>query len=140
MLGLRLRSIAYLKVWAVTGSLEGGEKRKPFRIVNVYVLPSVGPCRQRLGDLGLELGAGRAGLVRVVEELRAGGVRGAATNREYASAGSMESTSSPWTEPHDAARACAQLGSRSACWSTVTQTRPPATTTPCGLPPTSIVS
>ena len=29
ILGLRLRSIAYLNVWAVTGSFEGGEKRKP---------------------------------------------------------------------------------------------------------------
>lgn len=40
ILGLRLRSIAYLNVCAVTGSFEGGEKRNPLRIVNVYVLPS----------------------------------------------------------------------------------------------------
>ena len=30
----------YLKVCAVTGSFDGGEKRKPLRIVNVYVFPS----------------------------------------------------------------------------------------------------
>ena len=35
MIGLRVRSIAYLNVFAVTGSPEGGEKRNPFRIVNV---------------------------------------------------------------------------------------------------------
>ena len=35
ILGLRLRSIAYLNVCAVTGSFEGGEKRKPLRMVNV---------------------------------------------------------------------------------------------------------
>ncbi len=35
MTGLRVRSIVYLNVCAVTGSLEGGEKRNPFRIVNV---------------------------------------------------------------------------------------------------------
>jgi hypothetical protein len=30
-----VRSIASLNVWAVTGSPDGGEKRKPLRIVNV---------------------------------------------------------------------------------------------------------
>jgi hypothetical protein len=35
MVGLKVRSIAYLNVCAVTASLEGGEKRNPFRIVNV---------------------------------------------------------------------------------------------------------
>src|SRR5712691_1528792 len=40
ILGLRLRSIEYLNVCAVTGSFEGGEKRNPLRILNVYVLPS----------------------------------------------------------------------------------------------------
>jgi len=38
--GFRVRAIVYLNVCAVTGSFEGGEKRKPRRIVNVYVLPS----------------------------------------------------------------------------------------------------
>lgn len=38
--GFRVRSIVSLKVCAVTGAFEGGEKRKPFRIVNVYVFPS----------------------------------------------------------------------------------------------------
>jgi hypothetical protein len=33
--GLRERSIVSLNVWAVTGSLDGGEKRKPLPIVNV---------------------------------------------------------------------------------------------------------
>ena len=33
--GLSARSIANLKVWAVTGAFDGGEKRKPGRIVNV---------------------------------------------------------------------------------------------------------
>ena len=40
MTGLRVRSIACLNVCAVTGSPEGGEKRNPFRIVNMYVFPS----------------------------------------------------------------------------------------------------
>src|SRR5512133_2390735 len=38
--GLRLRSSVYLKVSAVTGAFEGGEKRKPLRILKMYVLPS----------------------------------------------------------------------------------------------------
>ena len=33
--GLSARSIANLKVWAVTGAFDGGEKRKPGLIVNV---------------------------------------------------------------------------------------------------------
>ena len=33
--GLSARSIENLKVWAVTGAFDGGEKRKPGRIVNV---------------------------------------------------------------------------------------------------------
>ena len=33
--GLSVRSIVSLNVCAVTGSFEGGEKRKPGRIVNV---------------------------------------------------------------------------------------------------------
>ena len=33
--GLRVRSIACLNVWAVTRSVDGGENRKPLRIVNV---------------------------------------------------------------------------------------------------------
>ena len=32
--------MAYLNVWAVTVSFDGGENRKPGRIVNVYVLRS----------------------------------------------------------------------------------------------------
>jgi hypothetical protein len=43
--GLSARSIENLNVAAVTGSPEGGEKRKPLRIVKVYVLPSF----ERLG-------------------------------------------------------------------------------------------
>ena len=39
--GLRARSMEYFIVAAVTGSPDGGEKRKPLRIVNVYVLPSL---------------------------------------------------------------------------------------------------
>ena len=38
--GLSARSIVSLNVSAVTGSFDGGEKRKPGRIVNVYVRPS----------------------------------------------------------------------------------------------------
>jgi len=37
--GLRVRSIVVLNVSAVTAWLEGGAKRKPLRIVKVYVLP-----------------------------------------------------------------------------------------------------
>ena len=33
--GLRVRSMVYLKVSAVTGSFDGSEKRNPGRIVNV---------------------------------------------------------------------------------------------------------
>jgi hypothetical protein len=40
ILGSSVRSIVYLSVSAVTGWFDGGEKRKPLRIVNVYVLPS----------------------------------------------------------------------------------------------------
>jgi len=40
VLRLRLRSMAYLKVAAVTSSRKGGEKRNPLRIVKVYVRPS----------------------------------------------------------------------------------------------------
>src|SRR5262245_3841698 len=40
MCGLALRSIACLKVCAVTGWFEGGEKRMPGRIVNTYERPS----------------------------------------------------------------------------------------------------
>ena len=35
ILGLSARSIVSLNVWAVTGWLDGGENRKPLRIVNV---------------------------------------------------------------------------------------------------------
>jgi hypothetical protein len=40
ILGFSVRSIASLNVCAVTGWFDGGEKRKPRRIVNVYVLSS----------------------------------------------------------------------------------------------------
>jgi hypothetical protein len=40
ILRLSVRSIESLNVCAVTGWFDGGEKRKPWRIVNVYVLPS----------------------------------------------------------------------------------------------------
>ena len=46
ILALRLRSIVYLNVWAVTGASDGGEKRNPLRIVKVYVFPS----RERSGS------------------------------------------------------------------------------------------
>ena len=38
--GESVRSIVYRKVSAVTGSFDGGEKRKPGRMRNVYVRPS----------------------------------------------------------------------------------------------------
>src|SRR5215468_3323244 len=41
MCGLALRSIACLKLWAVTGWFDGGERRIPGRIVNVYARPSL---------------------------------------------------------------------------------------------------
>ena len=50
--GLRLRSIVCLKVSAVTGWFEGGEKRMPGRITNVYERPpslTVGAARAASG-------------------------------------------------------------------------------------------
>src|SRR4051812_44075739 len=44
--GFKVRSIVSLNVWAVTGWFEGGENRKPPRIVNVYVFPSA----ERVGN------------------------------------------------------------------------------------------
>ena len=41
MRGSTLRSIVCLKVCAVTGWFDGGEKRMPGRIVNVYERPSL---------------------------------------------------------------------------------------------------
>ena len=50
--GLRLRSIVCLKVSAVTSSFDGGEKRMPGRITNVYERPpslTVGAARAASG-------------------------------------------------------------------------------------------
>jgi hypothetical protein len=38
--GLSPRSIVRSNAFAVTGSFDGGEKRKPRRIVNSYLVPS----------------------------------------------------------------------------------------------------
>ena len=40
VLGSSARSIARSNAAAVTGSFDGGEKRKPSRILNVYLSPS----------------------------------------------------------------------------------------------------
>ena len=54
--GWRLRSSACLNVWAVTRSpREGGENAKPFRTVNVYVLPSA----ERVGSEAATSGTSR---------------------------------------------------------------------------------
>jgi hypothetical protein len=62
-LGLSVRSITYWNVRAVTGSFEGGEKRKPGRIVKVYVVPSaerVGSAAATSGSSREPPGAGRS--------------------------------------------------------------------------------
>ena len=62
--GLRLRSIEYLNVSAVTGWFEGGEKRKPLRISKVYERPSadrVGSAWATSGISREPSGAGRSG-------------------------------------------------------------------------------
>ena len=75
MRGLRLRSIVYLKVCAVTGWFEGGEKRMPGSY-HERVRTTVGTHRrQRAGGFGYEAQAGRARLVGIVEEHRAGRVQ-----------------------------------------------------------------
>ena len=72
MRGLRLRSIVCLKVSAVTGSFEGGEKRMPGRITNVYERPPSLTIGRGAGGVGHEAQAGRSRLVGIAEQHRAG--------------------------------------------------------------------
>src|SRR6266508_1912986 len=60
------RSIVDLNVIAVTASFDGGEKRKPGRIVNVYVVPpavGVGTASATSGTIRDPSGAGLSGYV-----------------------------------------------------------------------------
>src|SRR5919204_1295189 len=59
-------SIVDLNVDAVTGSFDGGEKRKPGRILNVYVVPppvGVGTASATSGTMREPSGAGLSGYV-----------------------------------------------------------------------------
>ena len=64
--GLRLRSIVCLKVSAVTSSFDGGEKRSPGRITNVYERPPSLHDGRGAGGVGREPQAGRSRLVGIV--------------------------------------------------------------------------
>ena len=60
------RSIVDLNVVAVTASFEGGEKRKPGRILNVYVVPpavGAGTASATSGTMRDPSGAGLSGYV-----------------------------------------------------------------------------
>ena len=62
--GLATRSMVALNVCAVTASFEGGEKRKPDRIVKLYVLPpsvGVGTASATSGTICDPAGAGLSG-------------------------------------------------------------------------------
>ncbi len=66
MRGFVTRSIVDLKVVAVTASCDGGEKRKPGRIVNVYVFPpavGAGTALATSGTMRDPSGAGLSGYV-----------------------------------------------------------------------------
>jgi hypothetical protein len=65
-LGLVTRSIVDLNVIAVTASFDGGEKRKPDRILNVYVVPPAvgrGIASATCGTMRDPSGAGLSGYV-----------------------------------------------------------------------------
>ncbi len=72
MRGSTLRSIVCLKVCAVTGWFDGGEKRMPGRIVNVYERPSLLTVGSGAGSVGNEAQTSCARLVGIVEQRRAG--------------------------------------------------------------------
>ena len=64
MRGFATRSIADLNVIAVTTSCDGGEKRKPERILKVYVVPpavGVGTASATSGTIRDPSGAGLSG-------------------------------------------------------------------------------
>src|SRR5205823_10532549 len=64
--GFASRSIVHLNVDAVTGSFDGGENRKPRRILNVYVVPpavGVGTEPATSGTMRDPSGAGLSGYV-----------------------------------------------------------------------------
>ena len=64
--GFVTRSIVDLNVVAVTASCDGGEKRKPGRILNVYVVPppvGTGTASATSGTIRDPSGAGLSGYV-----------------------------------------------------------------------------
>ena len=66
MRGFVSRSIVDLNVDAVTGSFDGGENRKPVRILNRYVVPpavGVGTASATSGTMRDPCGAGLSGYV-----------------------------------------------------------------------------
>src|SRR6478609_8741549 len=66
MRGLATRSMVDLNVSAVTCSFDGGEKRKPGRILKVYVFPpsvGVGTASATSGTMWEPAGAGLSGYV-----------------------------------------------------------------------------
>ena len=69
--GENARSSVCLNVAAVTGSFEGGEKRKPGADAEGVGAPVRGDPRHRGRDLGPQVLAGRAGGVGIAEQVRA---------------------------------------------------------------------
>ena len=64
--GFTTRSIVDLNVVAVTASFDGGEKRKPGRILNVYLVPpavGAGVASATSGTMREPSGAGLSGSV-----------------------------------------------------------------------------
>ena len=67
------RSIECTKVCAVTDSWSGGEKAKPFRILNVKVRPSAeraGSAAATSGTSRIPAGAGASGWLRSFAQVR----------------------------------------------------------------------
>ena len=131
--GLRLRSIVCLKVCAVTSWFDGGEKRKPGRITNVYVRPpslTVGAARAASGTSRRPAGPGSSATVSSAEQI-ADSI--GPSSIAFATAGSKSVMSRGTLTTSVPPEGSAAVGG----W-TLTQTLPSATTSACGLPPTTI--
>ena len=135
--GSSARSIARSNAAAVTGSFDGGEKRKPSTDPERVREPVGGDGRLPARHLGLEPRPFREGPVRVVVEHRArgpGALEVAARARGRWSRGRPR----PPAAPRRLARRVGGGAAGALRW-TLTQTRPCATVTPCGAAPTSTV-
>ena len=120
-----------LNVCAVTASFEGGEKRKPDRIVKVYVLPpsvGVGTASATSGTICDPAGAGLSGYVTRLAQVA---YKTSTVEGSCASAGSRDEKSSCIVK-------CAVppvAGGGGGAGATVTHTWPAADTSAVGLPP-----